>query len=53
MKAYTFMDEYGSFRMANPQRSSYLYFPLAGESGLKSCVTPLTMMVRRRTRWYD
>ena len=41
MKAYTFMDEYGSFRMANPQRSSYLYFPLAGESGLKSCVTPL------------
>ena len=41
MGAYFFIDDWGSFRMENPQRSSYLYFPLAGESGLKSCVTPL------------
>ncbi len=38
---YTFTDEYGSFQMEHPEQSSGLYFPLAGESGLKSCVTPL------------
>ncbi|MCM1189708.1 MAG: cellobiose phosphorylase [bacterium] len=41
MKAYSYTDQYGSFRMEHPDHSSYLYFPLAGESGLKSCVTPL------------
>jgi len=40
-KAYEYIDSFGSFRMEHPERSSYLYFPLAGESGLKSCVTPL------------
>ena len=40
-KAYEFIDKYGSFRMKRPERNSYLYFPLAGDSGLKSCVTPL------------
>ena len=39
-KAYEFIDKYGSFRMKKPEASSYLYFPLAGDSGLKSCVTP-------------
>ena len=36
MKGYSYTDEYGSFHMENPECSSYLYFPLAGESGLKS-----------------
>lgn len=40
-KAYTYTDRNGSFRMEHPERSSYLYFPIAGDSGLKSCVTPL------------
>lgn len=41
MKAYSFIDQYGSFRMEQPEKNSYLYFPLAGESGLKSSITPL------------
>lgn len=40
-KAYTYIDQNGSFRMEHPERSSYLYFPIAGDSGMKSCVTPL------------
>lgn len=40
-KAYEYIDSNGSFRMEHPEKSSYLYFPLAGDSGLKSCVTPL------------
>jgi hypothetical protein len=40
-KGYTYIDRSGSFRMAHPEKSSYLYFPIAGDSGLKSCVTPL------------
>ena len=39
-KRYTYTDEYGSFRLENPEDTSYLYFPLAGESGLKSSITP-------------
>lgn len=27
--------------MKAPEKTSYLYFPLAGDTGLKSCVTPL------------
>lgn len=37
---YEFLDQNGSFRMKDPEDTSYLYFPLAGDSGLKSCVTP-------------
>lgn len=40
-KAYEYIDSNGSFRMENPVSSSYLYFPLAGDSGLKSSITPL------------
>ena len=40
-KGYEFIDKNGSFRMKSPENTSYLYFPLAGDSGLKSCVTPL------------
>lgn len=41
MKGYRFTDENGSFYLEKPEQNSYLYFPLAGESGLKSSVTPL------------
>ena len=37
---YRFIDEYGSFYLENPELTSYLYFPLANEVGMKSCVTP-------------
>lgn len=40
-KGYEFIDKNGTFRMRFPEHTSYLYFPLAGDSGLKSCVTPL------------
>lgn len=40
MNALTFIDEHGSFTMKNPENTSYLYFPLASEAGLKSAVTP-------------
>ncbi len=41
MKGYSYIDKYGSFQMEKSEYSSYLYFPLAGESGLKSSITPL------------
>lgn len=41
MGRYSYTDKYGSFHMEKPEESSYLYFPLAGESGLKSSITPL------------
>ena len=40
MKPITFTDEHGSFTMKQPENTSYLYFPLASETGLKSSVTP-------------
>lgn len=36
-----FTGEDGSFVMENPHKSSYLYFPLAGENGILSAITPL------------
>lgn len=41
MERYTFTDKTGSFRMKNPELTSYLYFPVAGESGVMSSVSPL------------
>ncbi len=35
-----FTDGHGSFRIMRPENTSYLYFPLASEKGLKSSVTP-------------
>lgn len=35
-----FFDQQGSFRVHQPENYSGLYFPLAGDGGLKSCVTP-------------
>lgn len=40
MRRLTFTDRHGSFTMERPENTSYLYFPLASEAGLKSSVTP-------------
>ncbi|MCI8876768.1 MAG: hypothetical protein HFI77_12260 [Lachnospiraceae bacterium] len=38
--SYQYIGEEGDFSLKNPEKSSYLYFPLANENGVKSCVTP-------------
>lgn len=40
MKIFNFIDNCGTFRIKQPENISYLYFPLASETGLKSSVTP-------------
>lgn len=40
MSDIKFIDEHGSFFLEQPENTSYLYFPLASETGLKSAVTP-------------
>lgn len=40
MKQPYFTDTHGTFRLEKPENTSFLYFPLASEAGLKSCVTP-------------
>ena len=40
MAKITFLDSDGTFTMKQPENYSGLYFPVAGEQGLKSCVTP-------------
>lgn len=40
MSHLKFIDEHGSFLLEQPENTSYLYFPLASETGLKSAVTP-------------
>ncbi|MEZ3485671.1 MAG: cellobiose phosphorylase [Lachnospiraceae bacterium] len=40
MNHLEFIDTHGSFRIKQPENTSYLYFPLASETGLKSSVTP-------------
>ncbi|MFP4017269.1 MAG: cellobiose phosphorylase, partial [Halanaerobiales bacterium] len=37
---WNFIDEKGTFRLNNADQSSYLYFPLANESGMMSAITP-------------
>lgn len=37
---YSFIDNKGTFKIDKPENTSYLYFPIAGEKGLKSVVTP-------------
>lgn len=41
MERIQFIDKNGSFCLKNPQDSSYLYFPVAGENGIKSSLTPV------------
>lgn len=38
---FEFIDKQGTFRLMGAEKSSYLYFPLANEQGMKSSVTPL------------
>ncbi len=40
MRSYEFLDDKGTFRLRQPENVSYLYFPIAGEQGLKGAVTP-------------
>ncbi len=40
MKKIEFVDDNGTFVIRQPENYSYLYFPIAGEKGLKSSVTP-------------
>ena len=37
---YQFLEEQGTFKMDNPDLVSGLYFPIAGEAGLKGAVSP-------------
>lgn len=40
MKGYEYLNNKGVFRLENPELTSYLYFPIANESGVMSSVTP-------------
>lgn len=40
METIRFLDRNGTFSIEQPENYSYLYFPIAGERGLKSSVTP-------------
>ena len=40
MNKIEFTDKNGTFRIHNPENYSGLYLPLAGETGLKSSITP-------------
>lgn len=37
---YQFLDRQGTFRLEQPENTSYLYFPVAGEQGIKGALTP-------------
>lgn len=39
-KNWNFIDAEGSFEIEAPHKNSYLYFPLANESGMMSSITP-------------
>lgn len=40
MQNYEFIDKDGSFRLKGAENDRELYFPIAGEHGLKSDITP-------------
>ena len=40
MSGYKFLDRKGTFKLDYPENTGYLYFPVAGENGLKGAVTP-------------
>ena len=40
MKYIKFQDKKGTFTIQSPENYSGLYFPLAGDGGLKSSITP-------------
>ncbi len=35
-----FVDKHGTFELKNPQKTSYLYFPLVNQMGMMSSITP-------------
>jgi len=41
IKPWKFVDASGTFRLEDPQHTSYLYFPLVNEAGMMSVVTPV------------
>ena len=40
MSHLPFLEESGAFAVDRPETISYLYFPLASDTGMKSAVTP-------------
>ena len=38
--SYKYIGNQGDFELENPEKISYLYFPIANEAGVMSCVTP-------------
>lgn len=40
MSGYEYLDKKGTFRLEQPELTSFLYFPIANESGVMSSVTP-------------
>lgn len=40
METIQFLDDDGTFSIEQPENYSYLYFPIAGESGIKSALSP-------------
>lgn len=40
MDNYRYLDESGRFLLKNPEKTSYLYFPMANEKGAMSSITP-------------
>lgn len=41
MEGYRFLDGQGTFTLEQPENYSYQYFPVAGEKGIKSALTPV------------
>ncbi|WP_410769842.1 GH36-type glycosyl hydrolase domain-containing protein [Fontibacillus sp. BL9] len=39
-KKWEFLGDHGQFRLGQPEKSSYLYFPLVNEAGMMSAITP-------------
>lgn len=37
---WEFIDDQGTFELVNPQRNSYVYFPLVNQAGMMSSITP-------------
>ncbi|MCD2346199.1 GH36-type glycosyl hydrolase domain-containing protein [Clostridium guangxiense] len=40
MLGYKFLNNKGDFKLKDPERNSYMYFPLANEAGVMSSITP-------------
>jgi cellobiose phosphorylase len=40
MPGWKFIDQHGTFELINPQRNSYVYFPLVNSAGMMSSITP-------------